>query len=199
MAVFSKNRSIYRCIISKTGRKGWLPDDFLLPGSGGMPGEADGAMMYDAQPMEVGDEEFERFMDMLRKACDDPKRDMDREFAAYLEETPVIRLLDGLCVEIYSLRRGIDLIGLLDVAYEWASSSSDAGLVKLGISLMGMLNLDEREDCRSVITVLGKYGDFTFYSLYAMSGWKDAEKIAADYAAHLKGWGKIHADLWLGL
>lgn len=197
MAFFTIKRPIYKYIVSKTGRKGWLPDGFLLPGTEGAPGEGDGAIMYGAGPGEVSDEAFELFMRMLRGICDDPKRSKDDEFKRYLKENHVLGLIDRLCVEIYSLRRGIDLMNLIDVAYGWAVSSDDMNLVKLGISLMGMLNLDERDDCREAIITLGKYDEFTLYSLYAISGWKDADVIAAGYAEHLNGPGKIHARLWL--
>jgi len=189
-------RSIYSRIISKIGKKGWLTHDFPLSEGLGAPGEKDAGFLYGSDIGEAGNEAFEQFMALLKAKCENPKKKSDKEFIEYLEKNHILKLLDRLCWEIYNERRGIDLIALLDASYSWAIDSGNINLVKLGISLMGMLNLDEREDCRDVIITLGKCEEFTLYSLYAISGWNDADKIAGDYAKNLKGWGKTHAQVW---
>jgi len=188
--------SIYRNITLRVGRKGWLSGSFSLTGSDEVPGEADAAILYDDADDEISNLLFDQFMEMLRGACENPKPEDEIKIIRYLEKHHILKLIDRLCREIYNTSRRLDLISLLDVAYKWAVSSDDVNLVKLGISLMGMMNVDEREDCRKAIVTLGKHEEFTFYSLYAVSGWDDAEEIMDGYAAHLKGWGKKHAELW---
>jgi len=188
--------SIYRRIALKTGKKGWLPDKYSLEEGNKVPGEADANLLYNTDLAEISNLAFDRFIELLRSACEDADPEIDKKFVRFFEKYHILQLLDKLCWEIYNERRRIDLIALLEVAYKWAAGSDDAVLVKLGISLMGMLNLDDREDCRKVIVTLGKYEEFTLYSLHAISGWDDADVIASEYAKHLKGWGKTHAELW---
>jgi len=190
--------SIYKKIASKTGRKGWLPDNFSLTAGVEAPGKTDFELLYESDIGEISPRDFEQFIGLLAGACENPK-DKDkkeREIIEFLTKNHILKLIDVLCEEIYNEDRNIDIIKLLDVAYGWAAGSDDVSLVKLGISLMGMMNLDDREDCREVIVTLGKYEEFTFYSLYALEGLKDADVIASDYAKNLKGWGKTHAELW---
>ena len=135
-------------------------------------------------------------MTLLRNACENPKGKNEKEIIMYLSENHILMHIDSLCEEIYNERRGIDLIKLLETAFGWAADSQSPDLVKLGISLMGMMNLDDRDDCREVIVTLGKYEEFTLYSLYAVTEWRNAAEIISDYAINLKGWGKTHAELW---
>jgi len=188
--------SIYRKIALRTGKKGWLPAGFTLFGESS-PGEADARLLYDSQAGELGYEAFDEFLTLLKNACDNANRKNDGAIAEYLKRNHILRLIDKLCEEIYYYDSGIDLILLLDAAFGWATASRDMNLVKLGISLMGMLNVGDREDCRKAIITLGKYEEFTLYSLYAVSEWADADRIALDYARNLKGWGKKHAELML--
>ena len=202
--LFKKRRSIYRQIASGARKKGWLSDDFTLlydnPGRKleTAPGESDAAFLNSDYDSEPGGAAFEQFMKLIKEAQEDKTRKKDHDIAVYLAETHILMLIDRLCEEIYYEDRGIDLLKLLDAAFYWASESKDLNMVKLGISLLGMLNVSDREDCRDLIVTLGKYEEFTLYSLYAVSGWDDATEIAKAYAHNLKGWGKTHAELWLG-
>jgi len=188
--------SIYRRIAFKTGKKGWLPDNYSLSEGSGNPGEADAELLYNTDMEAISNLVFDQFIEMLRNACEDPKSQNDKKIIIYLEKNHILKLIDRLSWEIHNERRRIDIIALLDAAYRWAATSDDVNLVKLGISLMGMLNLDDWEEYRKVIVTLGKYEEFTLYSLYAASEWNDADKIISDYAKNLKGWGKMHAELW---
>ena len=187
-----------------TGKKGWLPENFSLHGDNPVyePGELEGKLLYcddftGYQENEPRPEVFEKFMRLLRNAYEDPKKRKGQDLIRYFEEIHVIWIIDKASDEICNNRRGIDLIKLLEISYEWVISSESPELVKLGIALMGMMNLNGWEECKEAIVTLGKYSEFTFYSLYAISGWQNAEVIARDYAANLKGWGKRHADEWL--
>ncbi|MCL1981778.1 MAG: hypothetical protein FWG53_01630 [Clostridiales bacterium] len=194
---FESKASIYKQISAKAGKNGWLPADFLLSGESSVPGELEGKLFFRGDAEEMRPEVFEKFMRLLRWACEDPKKRKGGELAEYFEEHCVFQIIDRACEELFSEQRGIDIFKVLDVAFEWATKSENAGLVKLGIALMGMLNLDDREDCRRAIVTLGKYEEFTLYSLFAVSGWENGKEITSGYAHNLKGWGKIHAEQWL--
>ena len=194
----NKRLSIYKEIFLRTGKKGWLPVGFLLPGEDGTPGQADGKLLYYTEIEEVRPEVFEKFIRLLKKAYQaEPKKRKDDDMIKYLNEYHVFQLIDRLATEICSPERDLDLGKILDLAAHWAMTSDNQKLVKLAIVIMGALNLDEWEEYREVIVALGKYEEFTFYSLFAVSGWSDAEKIARDYLKNLKGWGKTHAEVWL--
>jgi len=199
MLDFLGNKSIYEQITSKANRKGWLPVSFVLPGSNGVPGEEDGLLLTHSDIRAIIPEDFEEFMLLLKAACDKPrlKKDDEKALAGFLGKNHILTLIDRLFDEIYIEERGIDLLKLVDAALEMAVSSDDVNVVKLGISLMGMLNVEDREDCRKAIITLGKYEEFTFYSLFAASEWEDVYGIASDYASNLRNWGKTHAELWL--
>jgi hypothetical protein len=189
---------IYKRIAAKSRRTGWLPERFTLF-ENTTPGEADGVLLYGAGLSELSDENFEQLMALLKESCDNPIKKKCADLAKHIGENHILGQLDRLCEEIHKKTRGIDLIKLLDNAYIWATTSSDENMVKLGISIMGMLNLAGRGECRKAVVVLGKYEEFTLYSLYAVSGWKDAKKIMSAYAENLKGWGKAHAEFWLDI
>jgi len=199
VAGFLTGKSIYGQITSKANRKGWLPDSFLLPGDSRVPGEADGILLYHSNMKEIDPEGFEEFICLLAAACEQPKlrKKNEKELAVFLGEHHTLTLIDRLCDEVFNGERGIDLIDLADAAYGMAINSNDVNIVKLGLSLMGILNVEDREDCRRAIVSLGKYEEFTFYSIFAVSEWHGANTIVLDYAKNLKGWGKNHAELWL--
>jgi len=196
--ILKKELSIYQRIASKTGKRGWLPAGFSLPEVNRVPGEADGSLLYHTEIEEPRAEAFEKCIRLLKKAyLAEPERRNDDDITKYLEEYRVFRLMDNLMAEIHSIQRDLETPKLLDLAYEWATTSNNPEIVKLAISLMGMFNLDEWEESKKVIVTLGKFEEFTFYSLFAITGWNNADKIARDYARNLKGWGKTHAEVWL--
>ena len=205
MSAFFGRKSIYDQITSKANRKGWLPAGFLLsgseesPGAAQAPGEADGTLLLHSDMREINPEAFEEFILLLKAVCENPKmkKENEKALAGFFTKSHVLTLIDRLCDEVFNPERGIDLLGLADAALEMAVGSDDINIVKLGISLMGILNVEDRGDCRSAVIALGKYEEFTFYSLFAVSEWRDADRIASDYARNLKGWGKTHAGLWL--
>lgn len=197
MAIFSGKRSIYGRITAKANRKGWLPADFALPGAVGVPGEADGLLLYHSDMKEIGWEAFDEFVRHLKGAMEGNRRKSEADMALFLKAHHVLTIIDRLFNEVFNARSGVDILSLVEVAYGWAAGSDDVNMVKLGISLMGMLNVEDRPECRSAIIALGKHEEFTFYSLFAVSEWKDARRIATEYADNLKGWGKTHAELWL--
>ena len=198
MPILKSKPSIYKRIASKTGKKKWLPPDFSLPETHGTPGEADGMLLYHTEIEELRPEAFEKCIRLLKAACQaGPKKRKEGDIEKYLEEHRVFLLIDRLNAEIFDPARDIDFVKLLDIAFVWATTSNNPELIKLAISLMGMFNLDEWEECKKIIITLGKYEEFTFYSLFAVSGWDGADEIAGDYAKHLKGWGKTHAEVWL--
>jgi len=195
--IVKKESSIYHRIASKTGKKGWLPSGFSLPEVASTPGEADGSLLYHTEIEELRAEAFEKCIRLLKKAyLAEPQKRNDDDIVKFLEEYRVFRLMDNLPTEIHSIQRDLETPKLLDLAFEWATTSNNQE-IKLAISLMGMFNLDEWEESKNVIVTLGKYEEFTFYSLFAISGWNNADKIARDYAKNLKGWGKTHAEVWL--
>ena len=202
-AFFSRGHSIYKRIASKTGKKGWLPEGFSLfgktPGDTGeiVPGGADAELLYKTPAEEISNAAFEKFMKLLKEAHEGKAGKNSKEIAAFLGENHILKIIDRAGEEIFYEDRGIDLLKLLDTAFDWATGSTDVNLVKLGLSLMGILSVSDREDCRDAIIELGKYEEFTFYSLYAVSGWEDAYDIALAYAGNLKGWGGVHAKNWI--
>ena len=169
---------------------------FNIP-PGRAPGEADAFVMDDTQISEVDNAAFERFMGLLKEYSDNPKRKNVKELSDFLKENHILKLIDRTSEEIHFFDRQIDLIKLLDFAYDRAINSKDINIVKLGISLLGMMNLAGRDDCKKAIMALGENEEFTLYSLYAISEWDDAVEIAQKYANTLKGWGKTYAETWL--
>jgi hypothetical protein len=193
----SKSKSVYKYIVSQANRRGYLPGNFILPGGAGHMGEADSALLYQSGISEACPEKFEEFMGLLKNVYHGSKKEGYGPLAGFLSEVHVLSLIDRLCDEVYMESRGFDILRLADVAFDLATTSEDIDNVKLGISIMGMLNLEDRDDCKEVIIALGKCEEFTLYSLFAAAEWKEAAGIASDYARNLTGFGKAHADLWL--
>lgn len=74
-----------------------------------------------------------------------------------------------------------------------AFESIDEDLVKLGIALLGLLDLTYEEDIIDKLLVLALYSEFTFYATLVLGRTRNGNDLLFAIAQKAEGWGKIHA------
>ncbi len=73
-----------------------------------------------------------------------------------------------------------------------AENAPDRGPVKFAVALLGLVDVDDRDDVELLLT-LGRHEEFTLYVAVALqSKTEDPERDFFELAKHVKGWGRIH-------
>ena len=101
-------------------------------------------------------------------------------------------IIDALTDAIQSAN-DLDASALRSYAESLAFDSNDREQVKLGIALLGVLNLNDLSDYQDKLVRLGLCEEFTLYVVVAASRWKHGQYVVWHLAKNTDGWGKIHA------
>lgn len=110
---------------------------------------------------------------------------------AVLRSNHVISFLDYLLEKLQET--DIDLEALHDTAKWLTTETPDREPVKLGIALLGILDLGSSSEDLDIVRLLGLHNEFTLYSAVALTNrlnnplveiWKLAKQV--------HGWGRIH-------
>lgn len=193
----AKQPSIYEAIREALNADGRLSSDFVwspkAPGEsiGMAPGAMDGIMIYhmNSQPSV----EIEMELLGLIKAALGNSESSTEAVIKFLNEHSTLSIIDGLLTAIGEDQGSIDPQRLREVAQGWASQGHEVELVKLGIALLGIIDTEDDKDIRDLIQTLGKYDEFTLFSLVAMGRWPDGNRRIFELARQLEGWGQVHA------
>ena len=117
--------------------------------------------------------------------------DTDR-IASVIADTGTLTIVDPLIDAIQSAG-DLDVSAVRTYAESLAFRSSDQEQVKLGIALLGLLNLDDLPEDQDRLVRLGLCEEFTLYVVVAATRWKHGEYVVWHLAKNTDGWGKIHA------
>ena len=95
--------------------------------------------------------------------------------------------------EILSNKEKLSPDRVANLGYYFAFRGSRVESVKLGLTLLGLLNIEMEEEILKLLKVLGLYEEFTDYVTFIMRNWPENEKqdIYFEFAKKLSGWGKI--------
>lgn len=190
--------SIYEYIKSNLDEDGLLPERFSLPDEGDSnklkfaAGAMDGILIYHAS-RDAMDEKAHEFIEILDAFCEKRGESEKTKIIAFLKEYGVLGIIDPLLVGIFNGKSNSKPNEVFEVAYNFMIESGDVELVKLGIVLMGLFDIGDYENCLEVVLTLGKYDEFSLYSIVCVSSTKDGNELIFKLAKELRAWGKIHA------
>jgi hypothetical protein len=107
-----------------------------------------------------------------------------------LNRAPVLGVLDDVLAELVG-NGELDPDRFHELALFLVQTAPDRELVKLGISMLGVLvGCDERE----TLLTIGRHEEFTLFSSVALaSTLENPDPVIWSLAKHARGWGRIHA------
>jgi len=175
---------------------GSLPADFELPDTpeptGGLtwaPGALDGVMTHHAGESDGAvraDALAETIAALTRKATDAGLKELHERMA-------VGALLDCVDELTSALTRieGLDADRLHDLGHHLATHAAEREMVKLGATLLGMV---EGTDDRDVLLTLGAHDELTLFAIVAVMNRPDfSERDLWELAKRTRGWGRIQS------
>ena len=186
-------KSIYETIKENISLDGKLPYGFEPypnndPGMiGFMPGAQDGIGMYI-----TGENADKAAMEIAELIISDP--DMDR-IAKIAAENRALSVVDKLIDIIYERRKSVEPRRLAEIAMQLAFESGETEAVKIGIALLGLLDLSQMSETVNKLCTLAAYEELTLYVVNAFRS-SDEERfndILFEIAKKTHGWGKIDA------
>lgn len=192
--------SVYEQIMAAIDDDGLLPSEFELASQNTddqlqyAPGALDGIRIYhmpDENMSEQANEVFELLLEISKSKKGSYIYIV--QLGEYLNKYSVLSLIDDLMKLLYQNRAKMSSEIVFGIALEFMTQQTNIELVKLGIALCSLINLEDKQNYREIILTLGKYSEFTLYALVAAGGWKDRNDLAFQYAKEVSGWGKIHA------
>lgn len=156
-------------------------------------GAMDGIALYHMGRPEVTDEVRALMKEAVQTAADGDFEEAERLFAELGRSASALTLIDELQDYIIGNRETISANELCNFAVYAATKSSNRECVKFGLSILELLNIEDDERIRDIVTLLGLSDEFTLFSLFVMSRWNEGNKYIAYLAMRTRGWGRIHA------
>lgn len=172
--------------------------DFSLPCDEKSPvrfadGAYDGIALYHMGASALSDETKELMIKAVQTASNGDLEAAERLFTELGKVERAIRFIDELQDYIIANRDNIPAGELYKFAVYAATKSWDTECVKFGLSILELLNIEDNEEIRNVVTVLGLSEEFTLFSVFVMLRWRDGNEKIAFLARMTHGWGRIHA------
>lgn len=193
-----KSKSLYE-IIFEAYKDGELPRDFSLPdekNSSGLrfaDGAMDGISLYHIGAPQITDEIRESIKSAVDAASHRDIEHAEELFRVLGEKIPAIRAIDELQSYIIENKDSLNAPDLYDCAARLMVTSSDRECVKFGMSMLELFNIEDNKTLTSAVELLGQCNEFTIFSVFIMSRWKDANERIFALAQRVHGWGRIHA------
>ena len=188
--------SAYDLIYDNLDADGCLPVGFVLPEpeEGGLrfaPGAKDGILTYHATMTEP-EGVAEQAVSLLTQQWDTPE-----QFIRLTELLMAHRALTIVnpVIEALSSSRDDSSRVIIDNAWRMAFDSDYVEMVKLGIAIFGLIDLDHEgaQGLRDQLMTLAVYDEFTWFVVIAMARQVHGNDWIFQIAKRVHGWGKIHA------
>lgn len=189
-------RSIYEHLRAHTVGGVLAPADLELPDSNDALGEdmrwaagaRDGVLAFHAHG--GGDEaSCKRTVEALRALFQQANAENLATLASSCTQSQLASHADGL-VDALNEIPGLDAVRVHQLGMVLAKEAPHPELVKLGITLLGMIEHDDRE----VLLQLGLHDELTMFAVVALIKQNDTfEPVIWDLAKRVHGWGRIHA------
>lgn len=156
-------------------------------------GAYDGIALYHMGASEMSDEAKELMIKAVQTASNGDIEAAEHLFAELGKTERAIRLIDEFQDYIIANRDSIPAGELYKFAVYAVTKSCDTECVKFGLSILELLNIEDNEEIKSIVTVLGLSEEFTLFSVFVMLKWRDGNEKIAYLARMTRGWGRIHA------
>jgi hypothetical protein len=191
-------QSIYEIIRDSLTPEGRLPQDFSLPFEEialnelrFMPGAKDGIGMfhYGSKHPEKAAKKIVKF---LRSDWKNGSTNSQNRIAELLHKHGFLSVVDPILNSIREDHKGVDVKNMVDYACRLTFQTADEELVKLGIGLLGLIDLSNEQEIIDKLLILALYEELTLYVVVAISNCQNGNDILFAIAQKVDGWGKIH-------
>ncbi len=195
----AKSRSLLAIINAALTEDGTLPQDFSLPdeeNSSGLrfaDGASDGIGIYHIGAPQITNEIRESIKSAVDAASHRDTERAEELFRALSEKISAIRAIDELQSYIIENKDSLSAPDLYDCAAKLMVNSSNRECVKFGMSILELFNIEDNKPLANAVETLGQSDEFTIFSLFIMSRWKNANEHIFALAKRVHGWGRIHA------
>lgn len=173
-----------------------ISDDFKDNESNGIPfadGAYDGIAVYHMGSPEMSNETRELMISALKIASTGDKEAAERAFTELGKSQRAIHVIDPLQDYIIEHKDEIPANALYSFAVYAITRSCDIECVKFGLSILELLVIDENEELKDIISMLGFSEEFALFALFVMLRWSDGNDRIFRLARKMHGWGRIHA------
>lgn len=173
-----------------------ISDDFKDNESNGIPfadGAYDGIAVYHMGTQGLSDETRELMINALKIASAGDKEAAERAFTELGKSQRAIHVIDPLQDYIIEHKDEIPAKRLYEFAVYAITRSCDIECVKFGLSILELLVINENEELKDVISMLGFSEEFALFALFVMLRWSDGNDRIFRLARKTRGWGRIHA------
>ena len=190
--------SAYEKIKANIGVDGKLPHTFSLEEKhapnqiGYMPGAMDGIGVFH---MGAGNEKkaVKEVVGLLKKYFKKSKDEYILKIERVLTNSRAISIIDPVLLNIRDDKKSINPSRVFDLAQQIVKTSCNIELIKIGLGLLGLFDLDGNDEMEELVSTLALYDDFTLFAVVAVANWTNGNKIIFKIAQRVVGWGKIHA------
>ncbi len=193
-----EQQAIYRLIKDNLDENSYLPSGFILPDDTPenqikfVPGAMDGICVYHMASADANNAAANLFK-LIRRYSENSNLKNKKKISEFLNENNLISIIDPLLRNIQGNHSEMNPQAIFNIALDFMTNSTDKESVKLGIALAGLLGVDENNEGYKVVFTLGKYDEFSLYSIVTLSNWNGGNQFIFALAKELCGWGKIHA------
>ena len=190
-----KEQSIYELIKSNLKDDNSLSHDFCHinhEGIGILDGSQDGKILYyDGNGYkEMPKEMITVFKDItlgnINKAIEKAENLISKEES-------ILYILDMIEEYIVENKDYIYPERLYEFCKEIIKKSRNKQLIKMCLSLLELICLEDNEEILNIICTMGTCDEFTLYSIYALRMLERGNDHIFELAKNTKGWGRIHA------
>jgi len=182
-------KSIYDSIESaiKTGKLDSLRvrKDFFADGA------PDGMYMYHMNHGENDDAVVKKIEPVIRKALTGNYDKADQMYVDIKKST--IELIDDIQDTIYNISDSINQDKLWLYLEHLIFETENPELVKLGLSIIEIFDIDDDEELKGYIRTLSRSDEFALFTIFIMRKWAKATEEIFEVAKNVSGWGRIHA------
>jgi len=192
------SQSIYNIIFGSLTTEGQLPNDFSLPYKEKearqirfMPGGKDGIGVFHGNA-NSHEEHADEVVQLLKNDCEKGSADSDTQISELLQQHGALFLIDPILDTIRRNHEGLNVKNLIAHAIRLAFQTTDEELVKLGIALLGLIDLTNEQRIIDGLLTLALYEEFTLYAVVALPESQNTNDNLFALAQKINGWGKIH-------
>ncbi len=182
-------KSIYS-LISANIEDDKLKDGFRIRHDNFADGAQDGIMSYHMEITEPDGKTKDALLAVIKKASTGNYEKASEMYMAI--NKPTLTLIDALQDIIYDNQDQINANKLYGYALDLIIGSPEIELVKLGLSILEIYDVDDDEDVKALVNIIGMSDEFSLFSVFNMRKWSDADESIFDLVKSVRGWGRIH-------
>lgn len=153
-------------------------------------GAPDGILSYHTEITEPDDKTKDALLAVIKKASTGNYEKANEMYLAL--DKPTLTLIDAIQDIIYDNQDSINENKIYGYALSLIVESSEIELVKLGLSILEIYDIDDDEDVKALVSVIGLSDEFSLFAVFNMRKWSDADESIFDLITSVSGWGRIH-------